>query len=297
MKYRPKHVFEYLLFRLIGGLALVLPLRAALGIAWLAAAASHFIGRVHVERTHRRIRQVFGDRLSSSEVRRIAWIAWRNLFFSGVESIRFPKLTLKDIQRQPMASLEASLKNILGQRETGFILATPHYGNWEMAGIAGDLLGIPLFVIVRKQKNPLMNNYINRMRRTFTLEVLHREAKIWKSVVDRIKRGKVLAILPDINARRGLTVDYLNGKATIAPGAAHFSQLADCPIHPVFIRRVGWTRHEAVLLGPILPDPDADREVDQARIMQEIMSAFSKEVLDHPEQYFWYNKRWVLNPA
>ncbi|NNJ70536.1 MAG: hypothetical protein HKP10_04525 [Kiritimatiellales bacterium] len=89
----------------------------------------------------------------------------------------------------------------------------------------------------------------------------------------------------------------MNGKATIAPGAAHFSQLADCPIHPVFIRRVGWTRHEAVLLGPILPDPDADREVDQARIMQEIMSAFSKEVLDHPEQYFWYNKRWVLNPA
>ncbi|MEN7972574.1 MAG: hypothetical protein ABFR47_01935 [Verrucomicrobiota bacterium] len=296
MKYKTKHIAEYLTLVLVSSLIRILPLRAALGLGWLFAAGAHFIGRINVERTHKRIREVFGDRYSEKEVRHIAWIAWRNLCFNGIEALRFTTLTLKKVRKQPLARLEPELKEILAKCENGFILATPHFGNWEIAGIAADLVGIPLFVIVRKQKNPLMNNYINKMRRTFSMEVLHREARMWKGVVDRIKSGKVLAILPDINSKKGATVGFLNGKATIALGAAHFAQLADCPIYPIFVRRIGWTRHDAVLLDPIVPNPASDKEEDQKRIMQEIMTSFTNEIIKSPEQYFWYNKRWVLDP-
>ena len=103
--------------------------------------------------------------------------------------------------------------------------------------------------------------------------------------------------MPDINARRnGITVDFLNNKATVAPGAAHFAQLGNCPIYPIFVRRIGWTRHDAVLLDPISADAEADRDVDQQRMMQEIMKTFTAEILKTPEQYFWHNKRWVLDP-
>ena len=294
--HRPKHIVEYASLVLVGGLIRILPLRAALALCWLFAVGAHFIGRVNVERTRGRIRQVFGDRYSEKEVRRIAWIAWRNLCFNAVDALRFSTLTIEKIRKQPLASLEPKLKKIMADCENGFILATPHMGNWEIAGIAADLADIPLFVIVRKQKNPLMNNYINKMRRTFSMEVLHREARMWKGVVDRIKQGKVLAILPDISVRaKGVTVDFLNGKATIALGTASFAQLANCPIYPIFVRRVGWTKHDAVLLDPITPDPSLDKEKDQQRIMQEVMDTFSAEISKTPEQYFWYNKRWVLN--
>jgi len=298
MKHRLKHIAEYVTLILLSGLIRILPLRAALALGWLFAAGTHFIGRVNVERTRERIRGVFGDRYSEKEVRHIAWIAWRNLCFNAIDALRFSALTLEKVRKQPLADLEPKLKKILAECENGFILATPHMGNWEIAGITADLVGIPLFVIVRKQKNPLMNNYINKMRRTFSMEVLHREARMWKSVVDRIKNDKVLAILPDIGVRaKGVTVDFLNGTATIAPGTAHFAQLADCPIHPIFVRRIGWTKHDAALLDPIIPDPALDKEKDQQRIMQEIMDTFTAEIAKTPEQYFWYNKRWVLNPA
>jgi KDO2-lipid IV(A) lauroyltransferase len=297
MKYHPKHVAEYLALRAVTGLVRFLPYRAALFLGWLVAAGTHFIGRVHVKRTHKRIRDVFGTRYSNKEVRRIAWIAWRNLCFNAIDALRFPMLTPEAIRRQPLASLEPKLKQILEECEAGFILATPHMGNWELAGIAADLVGIPLFVIVRKQKNPLMNRYINKARRTFSMEVLLRESKMWKSVADRLKQGKVLAILPDINVRAGVTVDYLNGRATLAPGAARFAQLANCPVYPVFVRRIGWIRHDAVLLAPVIPDPARDRGGDQQRIMQEIMCAFTSEICKTPEQYFWFNKRWVLDPV
>ncbi len=296
MKYQSKHVLEYSLLVLMSGLIRILPLRVALALAWLAAAASHFIGRVHVERTRQRVRQVLGPGASERRIRHIAWIAWRNLFFNAIDGFRFTRLTPEKIRKMPLAHVESDLKQIQNECENGFILATPHMGNWEIAGIAGDLLDFPLFVIVRKQKNPLINNYINKMRRSFTLEVLHRESKIWKGVADRIKQGKILAILPDIGVRaRGINVDYLNGKATIAPGTAHFAQLANCPIYPIFVRRIGWTQHDVVLLDPIMPDPSADRDEDQHRIMQEIMTAFTSEILKTPEQYFWHNKRWVLD--
>jgi len=298
MKYKPKHIAEYLSLVLASGLIRILPLRVALTIGWLFAAGMYFIGRMHVERTRKRIREAFGERYSEKEVRHIAWIAWRNLCFNAIEALRFTTLTLGKVRKQPLADLEPKLKKILAECENGFILATPHMGNWEIAGITADLVGIPLFVIVRKQKNPLMNDYINKMRRTFSMEVLHREARMWKSVVDRIKNGKVLAILPDISVRaKGVTVDFLNGTATIAPGTAHFAQLANCPIYPIFVRRVGWTRHDAVLLDPITPDPSLTKEEDQQRIMQEVMNTFSAAIAKTPEQYFWYNNRWVLDPA
>ena len=297
MKYKLSHVFEYITVVTFGGLIRILPLRVALSLGWLVAAASHFIGRVHVKRTRQRVRQVLGPKADEKTVRRVAWLAWRNLVFNAIDGFRFTKLTAEKIRKLPLASLEGDLRRILDDCENGFILATPHMGNWEIAGIAGDLMGFPLFVIVRNQKNPLLNQYLNKMRRSFNLEVLHREAKIWKGVADRIKQGKILAILPDINSKnRGVTVDFLNGKATIAPGAAHFAQLANCPIYPIFVRRIGWTKHDAVLLDPIRSDPEApDRDADQERMMQEIMTAFTQEILKTPEQYFWHNKRWVLN--
>ncbi|MCK4565644.1 MAG: hypothetical protein KAU94_13325 [Verrucomicrobia bacterium] len=296
MKHKPKHIIEYVSLVLVSGLVRILPLRAALALGWIVAAGSHFIGRVNVERTHNRIREVFGDRYTDREVRRIAWIAWRNLCFNAIDALRFPTLTLKKIRKQPLANLEPKLKKILEDCEGGFIFATPHMGNWEIAGIASDLMDIPLFVIVRKQKNPLMDAYINKMRRTFSMEVVYREARMLKGVVDRLKEGKVLAILPDVNSRaKGVTVDFLNGKTTIATGTASFSRMANCPVYPVCTRRIGWTQHDAVLLDPITPDLAMDKEEDQQRIMQEVMTALSNEIIQTPEQYFWYNKRWVLD--
>jgi KDO2-lipid IV(A) lauroyltransferase len=297
MKYSSKHILEYASLLIVTGVMRMLPLRAALALGWLIAASAHFIGRVNVERTYRRIREVLGPETSRKELRRIAWISARNFCFNGIEAFRFNRLTSEKIRRLPLAHVEQPLKKKLSEFDGGFILATPHMGNWEMAGIAGDLMGLPLFTIVRKQRNPLIDAFLNKMRRSFDFEVLYRDAREWKGVVDRLRQGRILAILPDIRVRsKGITVDYLNGEATIAAGTAHFALLADCPVYPVVVRRTGWCRHDAVLLDPVVPNPVADRKAEQQRIMQEIMSAFSKEILKTPEQYFWYNKRWVLDP-
>jgi len=107
----------------------------------------------------------------------------------------------------------------------------------------------------------------------------------------------VLAILPDVRSRESdLTVDFLNGRASLGAGTAIFAQMAKCPIIPVVLTRRSWTQHDCTVFEPIVPDSSKDKKEERARIMQELISVLDTEILEHPKQYFWFNKRWVLDP-
>ncbi|MCF7847735.1 MAG: lysophospholipid acyltransferase family protein [Kiritimatiellales bacterium] len=297
MKHRPKHIVEYILLRCAGGLIHILPYRAALCLAWLVAAAMHYIGRFRASEARRRIREVFGDRFSNREIRHIAWISWRNLCFNAVESARFPKMRLQDMEKQPMAEQMRHLKSEHERLGTSYIIATVHMGNWEIGHIACHHFGIPAFSFVRSQKNPLTNDYLNRTRNNTGTEVVENDSGVLRSVIRKMKAGKVLAILPDVRARtEALSIDFLGGKANLAAGTALFARQVNCPIYPGFVRRIGWTRHECHFFDPIHPDLSLDKQEDYQRMMQLMMTRFDAEIQKTPEQYFWYNKRWILDP-
>jgi KDO2-lipid IV(A) lauroyltransferase len=297
VKHRPKHIVEYLLLVLAAGLIRILPLRAALALGWLVAGGMHYIGGFRKAEAHRRLRLVFGKRFSDREIRRIAWISWRNLCFNAVEAIRFSKLTIEDVRKQPIAQEAPRLLQALEKEEHGYIFATIHMGNWDMAGVTADLMGLPIFSIARRQKNPLTDAYLNKARNAFNMEVILNDSKVLKGVIRRIKAGKVLAILPDVRSRtEALNIRFLNDEANLGAGAALFARQCNCPIYPAVVRRIGWTRHEATVFDPVYPDPSLDKSEDWQRIMQHMMDLFDAEIAKTPEQYFWYNKRWVLDP-
>ena len=295
--HRPKHVVEYVLLVLAGGLLRILPLRAALLLGWVVAAGMHYLGGFRRQEALRRLEEVYGDRFTETERKRIAWISWRNLCFNAVEGIRFSKLTVADVQKQPLAEVIPPLLRALKNRDEGFIFATIHMGNWDLGGITADLLGVPIFSIARRQKNPLTDQYLNQARNAFSMEVLLNDSKVLKGVIRRIRDGRVLAILPDVrNRTQALKINFLNGEANLGAGVALFARQCNCPIYPAVIRRIGWTQHEAVVFDPILPDPTLDKADDWQRMIQLLMDLFTDEISKTPEQYFWYNKRWVLDP-
>ena len=298
MKHRPKHLIEYILLVLAAGLIRVLPLRAGLALGWLVAGCIHHIGGFRKAKARHRLKLVYGDRFTDRQIRHIAWISWRNLCFNAVEAIRFSKLTVDQVKTQPLARQIPRLAAALEQEEAGFIFATIHMGNWDMAGVAADLLGLPIFSIARRQKNPLTDAYLNQARNAFNMEMIANDSKALKGIIRRIKEGKVLAILPDVRSRTdALKINFVGGEANLGAGVALFARQCNCPIYPAVVRRVGWTQHEATVFDPIRPDASLDKADDWARMMQLMMDLFTAEIAKTPEQYFWYNKRWVLDPV
>ena len=75
-----------------------------------------------------------------------------------------------------------------------------------------------------------------------------------------------------------------------------FARSADAAIVPTVCRRVGWSRFEVTHWDPIIPDPDVPKEEDWERMTRELLNVLSPFILQYPDQYFWFNKRWVLEP-
>ncbi|HBO87365.1 MAG TPA: hypothetical protein DD620_01255 [Verrucomicrobia bacterium] len=298
MMHSHKHRIEYAFLLLFGTTIRLLPLRIALLLGWLIAFIGHYLLRFRRAEARRRIRHVLGKKLTPAQINKIAWISWRNLCFNIVEAIRFKTLSRENLPvDNSAASFISNLRNQLKESPSGAIAATIHMGNWDLAGIIIDLHHIPIFSIARRQKNPLTDTYLNRARKSFNMEVLLNDNHVLKEIVCRLTQRQLFAILPDVrNPRPAHKIPFLNGTANLGAGAAFFARKCDCPIQPFITHRIGWSQHTFILLHPITPDPTAEKDIDQQRMMEELMTQFTSAIKTNPEQYFWYNKRWVLDP-
>ena len=244
-----------------------------------------------------------GSNVPERTIRRAAWISLRNTAFNLVDMLRIRRFDADALRRQvpqadeAIAHLRAELAAAGGR---GVVLALPHCGNWDLAGSIVELAGLPIFSVAAKQRNPFMNKLMNRMRGGHGMEVLERDGgpRVYMEMLRRIRRGQVFAILPDTRSRTpALAVPFLGGTANLARGMALLAIQAGAPVVPLVMRRVAWRHFEIEFFPTLRPDPAADRDAEEMRITREVLSRFDAAIRATPEQWFWYNKRWVLDPV
>jgi KDO2-lipid IV(A) lauroyltransferase len=255
-----------------------------------------FIGKRSAE-ARRRLRSVLGPGPSESDIAQWAWVSWRNLFFNVMEIARAPRWNRAAIDRLiDHRQVEALLTR--QHEKGGFVMAVCHLGNWELAGFTVRMLGLPIFVMMRGQSNPLVTAYLNRIRKRFEVGAIERHAKALGSIIKRIRAGEVFTILPDIRAKTrdsAVVVPFLGGSAYLNGGMALFAHHTGTPVVTALVRRHGWMRQEIEVHDAIEPDPTLDRDADILRITGAVMARFDAIIRADPGQYFWYNKRWVLD--
>jgi KDO2-lipid IV(A) lauroyltransferase len=298
MKYRPKHIFEYVFIRQLVVVLRLLPYKVALGIGWLLAVTGFYMVRFRVAEAERRIREVFPGKYTDREVRKIAWISWRNFLFCVVDMIRLPGVTAEWTKKYVANYDEVveAAKNAF-KKDRGAVLSCPHTGSWEIGGAMMQVLDVPMFLITGRQKNPLVDAYLNKLRASTGLDTVQRGSSLLKGVTKRLKKGGVLAIMPDVRAGSPeILVDFLGTKANVPAGMALFARLANVPIVTGISSRVGWSRHKLYSYEPIVPDKSVSKQEDWARRTQEVFTNIEKFIREEPEQWFWYNKRWILQP-
>ncbi len=296
MPHQPKHYIEYGALRFISALVNLLPYRVALGVGAVLAWIGFYIVRFRVAEAKRRIREVFGDRFTDREVNHIAWISLRNTFFNVIEVMRMPRVTRQWAESVTDHAEIETMRPLL-KPDRGAILVVPHTGNWDLAGVAAHLMDYPMFFVVGKQKNLLVDAWLNRMRGVSGIETIPRDSSVLKKVIKNLRAGKVLAFMTDLRSKTpGVKVQFLGKEANVVGGMGLFARQADVPILPVVVTRVGWARHRWRFSEPIYPDPTLEKDADWKRMTQQVMDIYDRAVRAEPEQYFWYNKRWVLDP-
>ena len=296
-EYSAKHITEYVALRTVAAVANAMPYRAALSFGWINALLTFSIAAGRRREAHRRITAVFGDSMTPREVRRISWTSWRNMVFNGIEAVRFPSAKPQWLNSVFDASDAVETLTEHSKTGRGGVIASPHMGAWDTACVFVHSNGLPLFNIAARQRNPLVNAYIDHLRSAPGIDTIARGSGTMRDVLRKLKNGSMLAILPDVRMPvQGLPIHFLGGEANLGKGMAMFARHADVPIFPCIVTRKGWAKHQMVMHPPIFPDQSLPKQEDLLRMTKSVIGIADDAIRKHPEQWFWFNRRWVLDP-
>ncbi len=290
-----KHRIEYGIACFWVGVFRLLPYRCALAVGWCAAWFGHYVVRYRKSIVQERIRQVFPD-LPDRRVRSIAWLSWRNLVFNLIDTLRVSKMDSAWLRRHVVNGEEVQdAFHAAGVPEKGIVAVSMHMGCAEIAARMLQETGADVFVIFKTQKNLLVDRKLNDMRGATGINCLPVTDGLYRQVLKRLKGGETFAMLADLRVDDGgVNVEFLGHTASVGSGAALFAKRSGAALLCATFAREGWCRHRIDVKFTVWPDPDLSLEEDIKRMMQRVFTEFDQAIRARPEQWFWYNKKWIL---
>ncbi len=289
---RLRHLVEYAAVR--GGLAAASALPYGVALAWGEGVARLLfaLGWRRSE-AERRIREVLGPQ---TDPERIARAALRSFLWSLVDAVYAPRRSAQWVRRHLHPEGEAHLRQALAEGR-GAILAVPHLGSWEMAGMLGPLFGYRIIALVARQRNPLVDRHIIAWRGRLGVEVVPRGGIAARRILRALSEGAVLAMPVDVRSPRiGVRVRFLGREANLAEGLGFFAAASGAPVLPCAVWRTSRIDHVARVWPAVPMEGKPGRGEWSQRLLQAVLDVLTPVILERPEQYFWYNRRWVLEP-
>ena len=289
--------FEYAVLRVFCALVNAIPYPVAMALARSLAWSAFHVFRFKRARTLERIRSVF-PAMGAEEVNRVAVKSLANILMTGVEMIRAPKLTRRWMDKYVKDGrlYKDKLQSYVDEGR-GVVIMVPHSGNWYMAAWSMAKYGLPLFAIAAKQRNRRIDAWMKRQYGD--IEVLDRgEKSTLVKIKEKLESGRAFAILPDLRVPvKDVEVGFLGATANVSHAGAMFAVRCGAPIVVASMRREGG-RHVFDHLATLRPDPAAsDRKEEARRLTREAMAMIDRSIRAHPGDWFWYNKRWILQPV
>ena len=234
--------------------------------------------------------------LTPAQVQAIARASFAHLGRTAIETALLP-----GIGRQGLLDLVTRvdgwehLDRAMAARR-GIVIMAGHHGNWEL--LAGYIAarGVPVDVIVRGMANPLFDSYINGIRRTLGLTVVH-DSEAVKRTPRALREGRAVGFVADQGVL-GLASTYVNffGRPAKTPrGAAVFALRFNAPVVFVDALRQPDGSYQ-VIIEPVEVPVTGRREADVDAIITRFTELLEKWVRKVPAQYFWQHRRWKRQP-
>jgi len=286
---------EYIALRAVSAAASILPEPAALLMAAFIGWLMHTLDRRHRAVAAGNLAAAYPEK-STDEIRSLVRQVYRHLGMLVVESLRIRRMLTAGLERfvEKPDLTEVHRANAAGK---GMIVATAHIGNWEVAGHAASIMFAPLNSVARPLDNPLLEQYVDSMRRLSGQRILNKDGAV-RDMLAVLKSGGAVAILMDQDARRhGIFVDFFGRPASTWPTAAALSLKLGTPIVIGFVRRIGRSfRYRLIVDSIFYPEPTGDRDGDVRALTQRVTARIEARIRECPVQWFWVHRRWKTQP-
>ncbi len=169
------------------------------------------------------------------------------------------------------------------------LLATGHFGNWEMLGFYLLKRKIKLSAIAKKQRNPFFDEYFVQFRAKYGLDLIYQKGAL-KGILRAIKDNRMIFFLHDQDARKsGETMPFMNHDASVFMGIAKIALKANLPIMPAYHIRT--KEGKSIFRFEKIFYP-SDEDMTAFEVMDKLNNSLAEMITKYPELWFWVHKRW-----
>jgi KDO2-lipid IV(A) lauroyltransferase len=247
------------------------------------------------------LRRVFGDDVPQEEIVRLAQAHYAHLWRLAGEFLRFRFMSAKRkaaIVR--IDNLDPLTRAFEGGK--GVLVLTGHFGNWEVATIAG-IGHFPHFrgrfnFVRRALKPQWLDALVTRRFNEAGFGVFPKRGSL-DAILDALGRGDFIVFPFDQHARPpdGIEVGFFGHPAWTFRSLAILALSTGAPVVPATSWREPDGRHVLRFEEALAPVECDDPRDEVRRTTQSYNEVLERMVLAHPEQWYWVHRRWKSVPG
>ena len=245
---------------------------------------------------HENLRHVFGERAPASEIVRLAQAHYAHLWRLLAELVRFRFLS--PTRKRALARVEnlEALARVL-HAGRGALILTGHFGNWEVATVAGigsypEVRG--RFHFVRRPIKPRwLDAWVTRRFARAGFGVAAKRGSL-DTIVARLEAGDIVVFPFDQFAGRpdGIDVELFGQPVGTFKSLAILALATGAPVLPAASWREPDGTHVLRFEDPLPPLDHEDTNEAIRRNTRAYNAALETLILRHPEQWWWVHRRF-----
>lgn len=223
----------------------------------------------------------------------IAKKACHNMALVIVESLRSTDFLEDDkIGQHLKIKIPDDVKAVLEDPGQSLIIASGHYGNWEVAGHWVSRYK-PVAGITRAMNNPYIEGLVKKRKSRYRFRPIPKHDGNTGRFLEVLDNNEILALLFDQHAGDyGMMIDFFGHPAATFKTAAMLHLVTRTPLCFAACHRVGPMNFE-ISFSPLIQQPrSGNKNEDIKAILNSLNRDLETAIRQDPTQYLWGHRRW-----
>lgn len=286
-----QNILEYILFLILAGIVRLFGINVSRRLSIIIALFFFYVIPIRKQVTLANLRKAFPD-LNDKKIRKIAFGSYKNFSITLVEILAIPSMTREQIEK----AIDCPERNIVKKRfeeNNGLIVLSGHFGNWEYIALSVSAqINIPFHVVVKSQRNPFVNDFLNRCRTRWINKVIPLGASI-RQVYAELSSKHIVAMVADQRGpENGMRVNFFGMSSSIYPGPAQLALKTRAPIlFGITVRQSDYS-YKGYLHEISFTDLPEDKEMQIQEVSRRHIELLEFYIRKHPEHWLWMHNIW-----
>jgi KDO2-lipid IV(A) lauroyltransferase len=286
-----KNILEYILFISLSYFFRIIGLQLSRKFSSIIAFFFYYILPIRKKVVIDNLKHAFPD-FTNEKIKDIAYSSYKSFCLTLAEILYMPWLT----ENQLVKIMVCENRDLIVKRfdeGNGVILLSAHLGNWEyLATSVAAQINKKFSVVVKPQRNPFVDRWMNKYRTKWTNEIVPLGVSIRNIFSVLLNRGIVAMVADQRGPKESIKLKFFERMTSVHTGPAVLSLKTNSPIiYGISIRQKDL--NYKVDLIEVDRNNLPDNQDEKIKVLTERMLKVLEEIIkQNPEQWLWMHKRW-----